>query len=271
MKHCKLFTGLTLALALSACAPSKQNSEAQLSSGANTPDIVGGKVVSAQDAVAQSTVAIVIQSSMGEGLCSGTLIAPNIVLTAAHCTEDLTGAVIVFGTNLDSSKEARPADMVAVNPNYLPKAPGQGGWNDVALIRFKGTLPAGAKVAEYLQTSAPLKKGLNAVVAGFGTTAANGEGQDEGTLRKTTLTLQNPAYEKTELLFPLNSRGGSTCHGDSGGPAYITQNGKLTVIGITSRGTGAGCDNVSIFTSVAAQAAYIKTTIQGLQAAVEQK
>lgn len=271
MKHCKLFSMMALTLALAACAPGNQNSDAQFSAGAATADIVGGDLVKDQDVVAQSTVGLVIQTAFGEGVCSGTLIASNIVLTAAHCTEDLVGAAVVFGTNMETAKEVRSVDLVAVHPEYSPKAPGQGGWNDIALIRFKGALPKSAKIADYLQASTSLKKGLKAVAAGFGTTAANGRGTDEGKLRKTTLTLQNPAYEKTELMFPLSSRGGSTCHGDSGGPAYITQAGKLVVIGITSRGTGAGCDNVSIFTSVASHAAYIKSTIQGLQAAAEQK
>jgi len=271
MKHCKLFSVITLALAISACAPARQSSEQQLSSGVASPDIVGGDLVKATDTVAASTVGIILQTSQGEGVCTGTLIAANIVLTAAHCVEDVVAAVVVFGISMDTSKEGRSVDLVSVHPAYLPKAPGQGGWNDIALLRFAGALPKSAKVAEYLKAVTPLKKGLKAVAAGFGTTLANGRGVDEGTLRKTTLTLQNPAYEKTELLFPLSARGGSTCHGDSGGPAYITQAGKLTVVGITSRGTGAGCDNVSIFTNVASHALYIKETVAGLQAAAVEK
>ncbi len=270
MKHCKPFTVTALAIAsavlVSACAPAKQSSS-ELASGLASQDIVAGDVVKATDLVAQSTVALYLRSDDGDGVCSGTLIAPNVVLTAAHCVIGLKGAVVVFGNNMDTATEARGVDMVAVHPQFQPKAAGQGGWNDVALFRFQGAAPASAKVAQILETPASLKVGLKAVVAGFGTTKSNGLGQDDGTLRKVTLSLQNPAYEQTELAFARSSKGGSACHGDSGGPAYITQNGKLTVIGITSRGTTAACNGISISTSVAAHAAYIKETAAALQAA----
>ncbi len=271
MKHCTPFSVLAmttismLSLALSACSPASKNSS-ELAASADS-GIVAGTVVQASDAVAASTVALYLRSADGEGVCTGTLVASNVVLTAAHCVDGLQAAVVIFGTNLDTATEVRNVDAAVVHPSYAPRAPGTGGWNDLALFRFQGTAPASAKIANILTSAASLKKGLKSVAAGFGTTLANGRGQDEGTLRKVTLTLQNPAYEKTELLFPLSSTGGSTCHGDSGGPAYATLNGKLTLIGVTSRGTGADCRNVSIFTSVAAHAAFIQKTIQDLQKA----
>jgi secreted trypsin-like serine protease len=270
MKHCKIFSTLLLATAtLSACAPAKPSSVDP--SGSASAGIVGGTAVADSDPIAQSTVALYLRSSEGDGVCSGTLVSPNVVLTAAHCAIGLQGGVVVFGKDMNESAETRVIDGVAVHPQFAPKQPGQGGWNDLSLMHFQGTLPAGAKVANLLQDASILKKGLKVIAAGFGTTGADGQAQDEGTLRKTTLSLQNPAYEKTELLFPLNSKGGSTCHGDSGGPAYVTLKGQLTLVGVTSRGTGADCANVSIFTDVVPYVSYIQQTVQSLTAKTAQQ
>jgi secreted trypsin-like serine protease len=268
MKHCQLFTVTALAIAMAACAPAKQ-SESLVASDEASQNIVAGDLVKSNDVVAASTVALYIRGEDGDGVCSGTLIAPNVVLTAAHCVIGMTGAVVVFGLNLETATDAqmRGVDLVAVHPQFAAKAAGQGGWNDLALFRFQGAAPASAKIAQILDKPSVLKSGLKAVLAGYGTTKSHGMGTDDGTLRKVTLAVQNPAYEQTELSFAKNTKGGSACHGDSGGPAYITQNGKLTVIGITSRGTTAACNGISISTSVASHAAYIKETAAALQAA----
>jgi secreted trypsin-like serine protease len=268
MKHCKLLTVTALAIAMAACAPAKQ-SESVVTSEEASQNIVAGDLVKANDAIAASTVALYIRGEDGDGVCSGTLISPNVILTAAHCAIGMTGAVVVFGLNLETATDAqmRGVDMVAVHPEFKPKAAGQGGWNDVALFRFQGAAPASAKIAQILDKPSVLKAGLKATLAGFGTTKSHGMGTDDGTLRKVTLAVQNPAFEQTEISFAKSTKGGSACHGDSGGPAYVTLSGKLTVIGITSRGTTAACNNISISTSVASHAAYIKDTAAALQAA----
>lgn len=54
-----------------------------------------------------------------------------------------------------------------------------------------------------------------------------------GILRQKSQIVLNAQYGQREFLMSIV--GGGSCSGDSGGPAYVSLNGKLYVAGITSR------------------------------------
>ena len=65
----------------------------------------------------------------------------------------------------------------------------------------------------------------------------------------------------------LKEDGKGSCNGDSGGPAYVKISGKLTQVGINSRGTDpASCIGVGVFTNVAAHLAWITKNSELLMA-----
>jgi secreted trypsin-like serine protease len=67
-------------------------------------------------------------------------------------------------------------------------------------------------------------------IVGYGTSSHQNTGS--GTKRTATTTIVD--YDNVVVLIGTSSR--QTCHGDSGGPALQTLNGKETVIGVTSYG-----------------------------------
>jgi secreted trypsin-like serine protease len=285
-----------LALGLAACAPAVQNSGTALSSFSGDAGIINGKTVAESDPVAHSTVGLVIETSRGTALCTGTLVSESVVMTAAHCLAGASRGAVVFSLDLEKADErdARGISDALVHPKVDLSADKNS--NDIALVKFDGTLPRGYSPARLLASAKEIKTGMTVVLAGYGATGMNvsaakaesflkaskkpakprtpsRQPQPTGTpiLRKVDVKLTNATYTQTEILFDMSADGGGACHGDSGGPALATINGQLTVIGVTSRSAtekgGATCKEGSIYTNVGAFGPFIKSSIDKLERA----
>jgi len=79
--------------------------------------------------------------------------------------------------------------------------------------------------------------------------------------------LSNAKFTETEILFNFMD-GKGACHGDSGGPAFAVINGKLFVIGVTSRAPslsgGETCLEGAVYTSVPAHIEFLRQSAQYL-------
>lgn len=283
----KIFSITTLILSLAACGnkPSAQSSYQSLSSG-----IVAGTDVSSDDLLSKSTVGLLISLEGNPEVftCTGTLVEKNVIVTAAHCFEDyvdiyfdektgqfqeitlkITGGSVLFTQSFkDKNVIKRKIQKIVKHPHFEPKMPGQGNWNDVAVISFEGALPDGYQTVPLLKSLEPLVSGLSVTFAGYGITSPLGgkaKVDDSGTLRKGDSILTQADYEGNELMFELPESGVSTCQGDSGGPAYAKINDQITLIGVTSRGADEYCRGISISTSVAAHTEFLEKTINSLK------
>ncbi len=199
-------------------------------------DIVGGEGVAPEDDIAHTTVALYRQTSQGGMLCTATLIAKNIAVTAAHCVEQgVDHMAVILGEKIESDDREilRVADAeISKEWNHRNLASEDAG--DIALVRFEGKLPKGYHAAHLLPAKRKLEKGDEVVLAGYGITNASKK-SGSGTLRKATVTVNQPEFGQTEILLDQR-RGSGACHGDSGGPAFVESNGKYYLMGVTSRG-----------------------------------
>ncbi|XP_050550399.1 brachyurin-like isoform X2 [Spodoptera frugiperda] len=192
--------------------------------------------------------------SAGQGVCGGSLVRANRVLTAAHCWFDgqnqawrftvVLGSIRLFtgGTRVQTSNVVMHGSW---NPSMIR--------NDVAMIRLNSNvglsnnialiaLPSGSQLNENFA-------GENAVASGFGLTSDGGNISTNQFLSHVTLPVITNAVCRSS--FPLiiqdsnictsGAGGRSTCQGDSGGPLVVTRSGRPLLIGITSFGSARGC------------------------------
>ena len=180
----------------------------------------------ASEAAMKSTVAL----HLGGSLCTGTLIGPNQILSAAHCIHE--GSQIQIGYGLTGRVVSGLKVILARHHPRWTQGP-----NDVSIIIFEGTLPANM-VPVRISPMTGIPDGSDVLLAGYGVTSENS--QDPGTLRQVNARIRQFDGDNKEFAMQ-EGLGVGSCYGDSGGPAYISKGGALSVIGATSRGSN--CDS----------------------------
>ena len=200
--------------------------------------IVGG-AAPLEDGVGRAVVTIV--GSRGN-FCTGSLIAPKLVLTVAHCVQP--GAVykiVEYGAN--RQPQLRDVRTVAIHPGFDMQAMlAHRATADVALLRLEAP-PAGRNPAQLGVPSIPIDAGGRFTIAGVGVTI-RGQGSSGGIVRAAGLVATGrPGTLQIRLLDPLTQGlrdGLGACTGDSGGPVFEDRPDGPVLVGVVSWSTGAG-------------------------------
>jgi secreted trypsin-like serine protease len=205
--------------------------------GSTDSDIVGGQLTSSYPAVGALTL------SDGFPFCTGTVIAPRVVVTAAHCLAEpgTTASGIRFALGPDANN---PQTVLRVKRiQYHPQYDDQQIKNDIGVVILSSDAPV---TPVPVNTSMPSSwTGKSLTFVGYGVT--NGSTQT-GAGRKRVVSI--PISEIGSTQFAYETRGKNTCNGDSGGPAFATDSaGNLVVAGVTSYGD-AGCTQYGVDTRV---------------------
>lgn len=209
--------------------------------------IVGGAAPAAAT-ISHSVVTIV--GSRGT-FCTGSLIAPSLVLTVAHCVQPGADYRIVrYG--VDRKPELEDVRSVAIHPAFrMAEMLAHRATADVALLRL--VIPARGKTPARLSApQAPLAPGNPFTIAGVGVTI-RGDGKSAGVIRAAHLVATGkPGTLQIRLVDPAaqgTQPGLGACTGDSGAPVFENQPGGPSVIGLVSWSTGpkasAGCGGLT--------------------------
>jgi secreted trypsin-like serine protease len=233
---------------------------------ASSGAVVGGSAASESTG---SSLAFIADTQSGIA-CTGTVISPLIVLTAAHCVEDLTTGLLapasafqVVTGRLDwtdpGSGQLLDVTRVIVNPGYTLTTFG----TDAALLVLATPTDAPAIALASPADSALIDPGTVASVAGWGDTSGASDTPPTALQSGTTVvqsstycaaadTADEIAFDPSVDLCALDTADHTTavCHGDSGGPLIVNTSGGPIEIAVTSRGD-ADCapDEPSTFTA----------------------
>jgi len=209
---------------------------------------------------------VMIISTRGN-VCTGTALARDLVLTAAHCVAPQATYRISTPEHPKGFATAR----IVAHPRYDAANYQKGRVTaDVALIRLTEPLP-GAVVPAPLGKTGKVSPGDRFVIAGYGTIAPRSDA-GLGVPRAATLTVTGrPGNLQIRLVDPetKDTRFGlGACTGDSGGPAFRNDEGRYGVIGVVSWSTGpkstTGCGGLTGVTPLSLYRQWIERTAETL-------
>jgi hypothetical protein len=198
--------------------------------------MVGG-APPAPETIGRSVITIV--GSRGN-FCTGSLIAPSLVLTVAHCVPPGSDYKIV---QYDAGRKPELQDVqaVAIHPGFkMQEMLAHRATADVALLRL--AVPARGKTPARLSVpQLPLAPGNRFAVAGVGVTI-RGAGKSAGVIRSAPLVATGrPGTLQIRLFDPAGQGtkpGLGACTGDSGAPVFEDQQAGPAIIGVVSWSTG---------------------------------
>jgi secreted trypsin-like serine protease len=227
--------------------------------------IVGGGGAPAES-ISRAVVTII--GSRGS-FCTGSLIAQDLVLTAAHCV--MPGAD--YKVILPGEMPPRLLDVrrMASHPQFnVQNILAHRASADVALLQLANPLPESKAPAPLGSPVIPIQVGSRFTIAGVGVTK-RGDGKSGGTIRAADLAVTGkPGTLQIRLADPLanNTREGlGACTGDSGAPAFEMQSGRAVIVGVVSWSTGPnntdGCGGLTGVTPLTLYKGWILRTARG--------
>lgn len=200
--------------------------------------IIGGTNDTGDDAV---VLVIAAQpGSNAQSICTGEVISPHVVLTAAHCVAPSSignGNVfeIFLGNDINNSAQIVASNFVAVKETHYDTAFNinkLNGGHDVGILITTTALPL--KPIPFNHTAlTSANVGQTVRFVGYGIDNARDlSGRSAGTKRQTSAAISGI----TSTFINFNSSTHGTCEGDSGGPAFLTVGGQSVIAGLTSFG-----------------------------------
>lgn len=202
--------------------------------------IIGGTRV-VQNDKDDSTVAMIMYRAgkNATGICTGAMIAPRVMLTAAHCVPVAAkDTFVVFHTAISCEsgykpeKNAQKVVMVIPHEKYKPiESATVESENDIAIIILEDKAPAAYPI--YSIANPDEVKDSKLFFYGYGVIGSHKMGM--GMLRKASFAQEDfTIHESNKKVKVRQDAGKGICYGDSGGPGLVNVKGESQILGVNS-------------------------------------
>jgi hypothetical protein len=207
-------------------------------------------------------VAMVLNRSGGSAsFCSASVIAQNIVLTAAHCVTTPADTRVYFRDS-QGQKILLDVASIAINPGYRPDAVRRRLVSiDLALVRLAEPLPSSFTPIDSFY-SGPVNVGQMFRIAGYGI-ADEANHKTGGVLRAGNVVASGPKSSILLWARDPNNQGLGACTGDSGAPVFTAKQPVLVAVAVWAKGeNGHLCGALTQAVLIAPQRRWIEDILR---------
>lgn len=248
--------------------------------------VIGGRAATIEEL--PSLAYLEGENATGGYACSGTVVAPRLVLTAGHCVEDIeSGEItppekIAVATGIADLTKVTTADVSRVSEAFVYPHFDPGELvGDAGLLVLAGPVAAPPIRLAAVGEEALWKPGTPLTIAGWGLTSASAkEGSTQLKLGLTRAKSTQACRAKSRRYYPFFTPAQqictldtpqlkvTACHGDSGGPAIsLAADGSQVEVGLVSTG-GPGCSRSlpNVFTRTDRISGWVSRWIAAIEA-----
>ena len=201
-----------------------------------------------ESAIGENVITMIARNSLGQiyQYCSGTVIAPRLVVTAKHCFP-LVDSEPVMGSVTDISFPGVEFSQSVATAKVLKLVTTPGAYtvnsDDLAIVVTASDLPVLGNIRlatkediERFRTTNP-----TVITYGYGSSALSLKMQTTP-LKMRNKFVPNP-YNLPNESFSIDYISPTTylCGGDSGGPSFVLENDTMVYVGPTSSSNREGC------------------------------
>ena len=172
-----------------------------------------------------SVVKLIISKGNASGVCTGTVVSPTTILTAAHCFARGASSIQIV-TTVKGKQTAVAASSYTIHPQW--GISNNVMFNDIAVVKSARRLSA--PITPILLSRSPAES-EDSVVAGYGQTS--NEGRSEANVYAGRAVVDD--VSDNHIYIDYTRSQAHPCRGDSGGALFVANGSGVAIVGVVSQ------------------------------------